>query len=76
MNIGDNYFKITTLSILAVILLYVIRLIPVIGLVAASALAFYTSLVFASLFGKICREAWGEEGTAESEPSVPEVEPT
>jgi MFS family permease len=63
MNIGDNYFKITTLSILAIIILYITHLIPVIGLVAASALAFYTSLVFASLFGKICREAWGGEAS-------------
>jgi hypothetical protein len=61
MNIGDDYFKITLLSALAIAALYVIRHIPVLGALLAALLGFYASLVFASLFGQLCRKAYAQE---------------
>ncbi len=65
MNIGDDYFKITLLSALAIVALYVIRHIPVVGAILAALLGFYASLVFASLFGQLCRKAYAGESPTE-----------
>jgi len=60
MNVGDDYFKITLLSIVALILFAVLRAFPFIGPLLAAAAGFYISLVLAALFGEICRKAYGE----------------
>ncbi|OIP61422.1 MAG: hypothetical protein CO150_02375 [Nitrospirae bacterium CG_4_9_14_3_um_filter_53_35] len=64
MNIGDEYFKITLLGIGVMILLYVIGFISYLGPILNALIGFYAGLVFASLFGQVCREAYGEQETA------------
>ncbi len=64
MNIGDDYFKVTLLSALVIVALYIIRHIPVIGAILAALLGFYASLVFASLFGQLCCKAYHETAPA------------
>jgi len=68
MNVGDDYFKITLLSIVAIILFAVIRgIIPYLGPLLAAAAGFYISLVLTALFGEVCRSAYEERESAEPE---------
>ncbi len=68
MNVGDDYFKITLLSIVAIILFAVIRgILPFLGPLIAAAAGFYISLVLATLFGEVCREAYEEKESVEPE---------
>ncbi len=76
MNVGDDYFKITLLSIVSIILFAVLRgILPFLGPLIAAAAGFYISLVLAALFGEVCREAYEERESAESESIKPQDAP-
>jgi hypothetical protein len=61
MNVGDDYFKVTLLSIISIVLFAVLRdIIPYLGPILAVLAGFYISLVLATLFGQVCRESYGE----------------
>ncbi len=64
-NVGDDYFKITLLAVIVLIVLAVIRIIPWIGSILASLSGFYAGLVFAPLFGQVSREAYACDLDAE-----------
>ncbi len=73
MNVGDDYFKITLLSIIAIILFAVIRgILPYLGPLIAAAAGFYISLVLAALFGEVCRKAYEEKESTEPESIDPQ----
>lgn len=76
MNVGDDYFKITLLSIAAIILFAVLRgILPFLGPLLAAAAGFYISLVLAALFGEVCREAYEKNDSAEPESINPQDTP-
>lgn len=61
MNVGDDYFKTTLLSIVSLVLFAILRdIIPYLGPLLAAVAGFYISLVLAALFGEVCREAYEE----------------
>lgn len=70
MNIGDDYFKVTLLTILTIVALFILGLIPYAGIFLDALLGFYALLVIASLFGQVCRGAWEELDAAALQPEI------